>query len=102
MGKKTMQMESVETSAGSAICAAPSRIPCCSGWPSSRCREIFSMVTVASSTRMPSQAAQRHQVDSLMQEAEDNDGTQDGQRNRNAYDHGAPPASQEHQDHQRS
>src|SRR5271154_661716 len=48
-----------------------------------------------------SQAAQRHQIDGLMQQAEDNHGAQDGQRNRNAYDYGAAPASQEDQDHQR-
>src|ERR1700691_6286952 len=36
-----------------------------------------------------------------MQQAEDNDGAQDGQRNRNAYDYGAAPTSQEDQDHQR-
>jgi len=48
-----------------------------------------------------SQAAQRHQIDGLMQKAEDNHGAQDGQRNRNAYDHGAPPTAQEDQDHQR-
>ena len=48
-----------------------------------------------------SQAAQRHQVDGFMQKAEDNHRAQDGQRNRNADDHGAAPASQEHQDHQR-
>jgi hypothetical protein len=48
-----------------------------------------------------SQAAQGHQVDGLMQKTEDNHGAQDGQRNRNAYDEGTSPASQEDQDRQR-
>jgi len=42
-----------------------------------------------------SQAAERHHVDGFMQEAQDNHRTQDGQRDRNRYDHGAAPASQE-------
>ena len=52
-----MQIHNVETSAGTAICAAPSRIPSCSSGPSSRWRSIFSIVTVASSTRMPTARA---------------------------------------------
>ncbi len=36
IGRNTMQMHSVETSAGTAICAAPSRIASRSGSPSSR------------------------------------------------------------------
>ncbi len=36
MGRKTMQIHNVETSAGTAICAAPSRMPSCSAAPSSR------------------------------------------------------------------
>ena len=36
IGKNTMQMHNVDTSAGTAICAAPSRIASRSGSPSSR------------------------------------------------------------------
>src|SRR5580658_8036138 len=57
MGKKTMQMESVETRAGTAICDAPPRIASRCAWPSSKKRSMFSIVTVASSTRMPTARA---------------------------------------------
>src|ERR1035441_2481677 len=53
MGTKTMHMDRVETNAGIAICADPSRIDCSSSLPVSRLRLMFSMATVASSTRMP-------------------------------------------------
>src|ERR1700721_2699709 len=36
IGRKTMQMHSVETNAGVAICAAPSRMPSCKSAPSSK------------------------------------------------------------------
>ena len=52
-----MQMQSVETNAGMAICAAPSRIACSVSLPSSRLRLMFSISTVASSTRMPTASA---------------------------------------------
>ena len=52
-----MQMQSVETNAGTAICGAPSRIACSSALPSSRLRLMFSISTVASSTRMPTASA---------------------------------------------
>src|ERR1035438_3944371 len=48
-----MQMARVETRAGTAICAEPSRIDCSNSLPASRLRLMFSMATVASSTRMP-------------------------------------------------
>ena len=57
MGTKTMQIDSVETKAGMAICAAPSRIACSISFPSSRLRLMFSISTVASSTRMPTASA---------------------------------------------
>ncbi len=61
-----MQMQSVETSAGTAICAAPSRMAWCRSWPSSMKRSMFSMVTVASSTRMPTASARPPSVMMLM------------------------------------
>jgi hypothetical protein len=99
-----MQIQSVETRAGTAIWAAPSRNSLVQ-------RLAFLQMTgdifngyrgvVHQDPDGQGQAAQRHQVDGLMQEAQDNHGAQDGQRNRNSHDHGAPPASQEDQDHQR-
>ena len=62
MGRKTMQMHRVETRAGTAISAAPCRIASYSGWPSSRKRSMFSIVTVASSTRMPTASARPPRV----------------------------------------
>ena len=57
IGTKTMQMHSVETKAGTAICAEPSRIAVRSSFPCRRIRSIFSMATVASSTKMPTAKA---------------------------------------------
>ena len=57
-----MQMQSVETSAGTEICAAPSRIASRSSWPSSRKRSMFSIVTVASSTKIPTARARPPRV----------------------------------------
>ena len=57
IGTNTMQMDRVDTSAGSAICCAPSRIESSTSAPSSRCELMFSMVTVASSTRIPTASA---------------------------------------------
>ncbi len=61
-----MQIDSVETKAGTAICAAPSRIACSSSLPSSRLRLMFSISTVASSTRMPTASASPPSVMMLM------------------------------------
>ncbi len=52
-GTKTMQMESVATKAGVAICWAPSRMACASGFFIAMWRCTFSSSTVASSTRIP-------------------------------------------------
>jgi hypothetical protein len=52
-----MQMHSVETNAGTAICDAPSRIACTSRLRWCRLRWMFSISTVASSTRMPTASA---------------------------------------------
>ena len=75
-----MQMQSVETNAGTAISAAPFRIASFSGWPSSRKRSMFSIVTVASVDQdadRQRQAAQGHDVDRLVQRAQDRDRAQD-------------------------
>ena len=52
-----MQMQSVLTKAGSAISCAPSRIAVSSDFPNDICRWMFSISTVASSTRMPTARA---------------------------------------------
>ena len=57
IGTNTMQMQSSETNAGVTICAAPSRIAARTSLPCSRCQLMFSIVTVASSTRMPTASA---------------------------------------------
>ncbi len=57
IGTNTMQMHSSETKAGVTICAAPSRIAGSTSLPCSRCQLMFSIVTVASSTRMPTASA---------------------------------------------
>src|SRR5260370_873793 len=61
-----MQMQSVDTRAGTAICAAPSRMASRWAYPSSKYRSMFSMVTVASSTRMPTARANPPRVMMLM------------------------------------
>ena len=97
-----MQMQSVETSAGTAICAAPSRMPVCRSLPWSRLRSMFSIATVASSTRMPTASARPPSVMMLMvspsalsmqMEA------QDRKRNRDGDDQRAAPAPQKQQNH---
>jgi hypothetical protein len=57
IGTKTMQMQASATNAGVTICAAPSRMAVRTSLPCSRCQLMFSMVTVASSTRMPTASA---------------------------------------------
>src|ERR1700675_3682137 len=57
IGTNTMQMHNVDTSAGRAISPAPSKIALCKSEPKWIWRSIFSMVTVASSTRMPTAKA---------------------------------------------
>ncbi len=102
-GTKTMQMESVETNAGAAICCAPSSTARTSGFFMAMLRWVFSISTVASSTRMPTASASPPSVITLMvcaHHAQNDQRDQDGERNRNADDEGAAPASQEHQDHQ--
>ena len=66
IGTKTIQIHMVDTRAGTAICAAPSRIASNVGFPSARCRSIFSIVTVASSKRLKTDVIDlfyQHRVD---------------------------------------
>ncbi len=98
-----MQMHKVETSAGTAICAAPSRIASYTWIP------IFQVTLdifdgdggiVHQDSHGESQAAQGHDVDGFMQEAESKDGGKDRKRNGNRDDQGAAPTAQEEQNHQ--
>src|SRR5213594_949607 len=66
IGIKTMQMQMVETKAGIAICCAPSRMACMVSLPIARFRLMFSISTVASSTRMPTAKASPPSVMMLM------------------------------------
>ncbi len=66
IGTNTMQIESVETNAGTAICDAPSRMACTISLPWSMLRLMFSISTVASSTRIPTASARPPRVIMLM------------------------------------
>ncbi len=66
MGIKTIDMQRVETRAGTAICWAPSRIASLTSFPSPRIRLTFSITTVASSTRMPTASARPPRVITLI------------------------------------
>ncbi len=104
MGTKTMQMQSVETNAGTAICCAPSRMACRISLPMARLRSMFSISTVASSTRMPTASASPPRVMMLSvspMAAKREDGTEDGERNRNRDDDGGTPVAEEEQNHHR-
>ncbi len=65
-GTKTMQMERVATKVGTAICEAPSSTAVTSGFRMARLRWVFSISTVASSTRMPTARARPPRVITLM------------------------------------
>jgi len=65
-GTNTMQMQRVETKAGTAICWAPSRMPRVIGFFIAKLRLMFSISTVASSTRMPTAKAMPPSVITLM------------------------------------
>ena len=56
-GRNTTQMQRVATNAGTAISFEPSRIDWIKPLPMSMCRWMFSTVTVALSTRMPTESA---------------------------------------------
>jgi hypothetical protein len=57
IGTKTIQMQSVATNAGTPISPAPTRIASWSSTPLCRWRSMFSIVTIAWSTRMPTESA---------------------------------------------
>ena len=59
-------MQSIDTVAGTTICMAPSRIAGSISLPCSRCQLMFSIVTVASSTRMPTASAKPPSVMTLI------------------------------------
>ncbi len=102
-GTKTMQMQSVETKAGAAICCAPSSTARTSGFFMAMLRWVFSISTVASSTRMPTASARPPSVITLMVwpiMLQHDERDQDRERNGDADDDGAAPASEEEQDHQ--
>ena len=65
-GTNTMQMDNVDTNVGTAICEAPSRTARTSGFPIARLRWVFSISTVASSTRIPTARASPPSVITLM------------------------------------
>ena len=65
-GTNTMQMASVETNVGTAICDAPSITARTSGLRMPILRCVFSMATVASSTNMPTASASPPSVMTLM------------------------------------
>src|SRR3954471_7467625 len=103
IGTKTMQMQSSDTNAGVTICRAPSMIEVSTSLPCSRCQLMFSIVTVASSTRIPTASAsppQRHDVERLAERREHRDRSQDRKRDRGRDDDGGPPAPEEQEDHE--
>ena len=70
IGTNTMQMHSVETSAGTAICARLRESRCAVSCPSSRLRSMFSIVdrrVVHQDADRQRQTAQRHDVDGFAQ-----------------------------------
>ena len=66
MGTNTMQIHRVDTNAGTAIWEAPSRMAFFISLPCARLRSMFSISTVASSTRMPTARARPPSVMMLM------------------------------------
>ena len=98
-----MQMESVETSAGTAICAAPSRMACTISLPWSMLRLMFSISTVASSTRIPTASASPPSVMMLIvspSALSTMSRRENRERNRDGDNQRAAPASEEEQNHE--
>ena len=82
---------------------APSMMAVSTSLPCSRCQLMFSMVTVASSTRMPTASARPPSVMMLSVSpiaASSAIDAQDRERDRDGDDHGRAPAAEEQQDHQ--
>ena len=98
-----MQMQSVETRAGTAICAAPSRMA------SSQVVALFEVAldvfdgdggVVDEDADGEGETAEGHDVDGLAEQAEHDDGGEDGERDGDGDDDRAAPAAEEQQDHQ--
>src|SRR4029077_19877299 len=66
IGIKTMQMQNLDEDAGNAISPAPTMIAGSSSSPAWVWRSMFSIVTVASSTRIPTASARPPSVMRLM------------------------------------
>ena len=99
-----MQMHSVETKAGIAICAAPSIMPVRRSLPLIQISlDVLDghRGVVDQNADRQRQSAQRHDVDAFAQRAQHADGRQNRQRNGNRDDQGAAPASQKQEDHER-
>ena len=100
-GTNTMQMDSVETSVGTAICDAPSSTARTRRFAHAeiamRVLDLHRRV-VHQDADGQRQASQRHHVDGLAQQAQDADGSQNRKRNRDTNDERAAPASQKQQD----
>ena len=102
-GTNTMQMESVETKAGRGDLLraiehrAHQRL--LHGHVAVRVFDFHRGVVHQDADRQR-QAAQRHDVDGLAHQAENDERDQDRKRNGDADDDGAAPASEEEQDHQ--
>ena len=102
-GRNTARMQSIASNRGTAVSMFPSRtaeaidaVPCILWW-------MFSISTVASSTRMPTamrQSAQRHEVDRLPREPERHQSAADRERDVEHHDDHAAPVAQKHEHHQ--
>ena len=102
IGRNTMQMQSVETKRRHGDLRRAVQDAVRRSLPSSKLRSMFSIVTVASSTRMPTASARPPSVMMLMvspSALRTHDGSQDRERNRDRDDQRAAPASEEQQDH---
>ena len=101
-GTNTMQIESVATKVGTAICAAPSSTARSSGFRKAKIAvgvlDLDRRVVHQDADRQR-QTAERHHVDRLSQQAQHAQRGENGQRNRDTYDQRAAPAPQEQQDH---
>src|SRR5271155_249742 len=97
-----MQMQSVATSAGTAISRAPFRMASSTGSPFSRCVLMLSIATVASSTRMPTASARPPRVMMLIV-SPSNDSAMIEHRTESGIeidDERRTPTAQEQQDHE--
>ncbi len=83
-GTNTMQMESVETKAGTAICCAPSRIALRDRLPHPHiAMDIldFDRGVVHQNANRQRQPSERHGVHGFAQQTQNNERRQDGERN---------------------